>query len=86
VFEVVVDDLVQHQVDGFPHAARLAFAELRVALELGPWSGEPAHANYPDSPTRTKAFGPHREGLAGYVIIDRADRRQVVIVEVAWLG
>ncbi len=86
MFEVVVDDLVQHQVDGLSHAARLAFAELRVALELSPWSGEPAHGAYPDSPTRTQAFGPQREGLAGYVIIDRADRRQVVIVELAWLG
>jgi hypothetical protein len=75
VFEVVVDDLVQTQVDGFSHAGRLAFAELRVALELSPWSGEPAHAAYPDSPTRTMAFGPQREGLVGYVIIDRPDRR-----------
>lgn len=86
MFEVLVDDLVQRQVDEFSRAAQLAFMELKVALELDPKTGTPANAAYPDRGTRTKEFGPHREGLAGYVVIDREDLRQVVIVEVAWLG
>ena len=86
MFEVLVDDLVQRQVDGWSRAAQRAFDELKTVLELNPKGGRPAHAKFPDAPSRMMAFGPHKEGLAGYIVIDREDRRDVVIVEVTWLG
>jgi hypothetical protein len=86
VFDVVLDGLVEQQVSHWSPAAQAAFMELRAALELNPWGGRPANAAHPHRAARSQEFGPDREGLAGYIVIDREDRRQVVIVEVAWLG
>lgn len=74
------------QWHGWSRAAQRAFDELKTTLELNPQGGRPAQAAYPDRPSRMMAFGPHKEGLAGYVVIDREDRRVVVVVEVMWLG
>jgi hypothetical protein len=86
VFEVLLDDLVEQQVGRWSCAAQAAFTELKVMLELDPWGGMPASVTHPQRSTRTQEFGAGREGLAGYVVIDRDDLRRVVIVEVAWLG
>lgn len=86
MFEVLLDDLVEQQVGRWSHAAQAAFMELKVMLELNPWGGMPASVAHPQRAVRTQEFGADREGLVGYVVIDRDDLRQVVVVEAAWLG
>ncbi|MCD2186631.1 hypothetical protein [Actinomycetospora soli] len=63
-------------IDDLPERFPAAFAELRVALEVAPWSvGEPYHPANP-SGSRSAAFGPDERGLVVFAVEDR-DRRVV---------
>lgn len=82
MYRVVTDDDIARQLDALPPAALTAFAELRVLLELDPWSGGPVNPANPDGPVRTRSFGTAHEGVAAYLILE-ADRR-VDLVQIAW--
>lgn len=83
MYSVVTDDHVQHQVEALPHDALDSFAELRVVLEVNPWSGDSVNANNPDGPVRTLTFG-HGLGLVTYLILE--DQRRVDLLIVQWVG
>ncbi|MGH3765110.1 MAG: hypothetical protein ACRDTX_08160 [Pseudonocardiaceae bacterium] len=65
-----------------PTEGQQTWRELRAALELAPWNGEPLHPDVPDG-VLSWQFGPHREGLA-YLVVEHA--RQVAVLEVLWFG
>jgi hypothetical protein len=81
VYRVTIDEHTQQQFDGAE--GQQAWRELRSTFEVAPWNGEPL---YPDNPEGmlTLQFGPHREGLAYYVVVEHA--RQVAVIEVQWFG
>jgi hypothetical protein len=83
VYRVTTDRDVEQQIDALPAAGLNAYLELRAALEVSPWSGEPLH---PDNPkgVLTWSFGGHGEGLVYYLILE--DQRRVDIVRVLWIG
>jgi hypothetical protein len=60
VYRVVTDELSQQQIEALPAEALAAVAELRILLEVQPWSGEPLHTKNPHG-VQTISFGPHRE-------------------------
>lgn len=77
-------DEVDEQVAALPHEALGSYAELRLLLELQPWSGDSLNRNNPNGEVRSHPFGPYSEGLAIYVILDQ--QRRVVLVRVLWLA
>lgn len=80
MYEVDLAGSANAQVDALPAAALAPFAELRVALEIAPWAGDPYRKDYPGGPVRTIAFG--TAGLAMYLILER--QRRVEIFDVLW--
>jgi hypothetical protein len=84
VYRVEADEPLRRQVDALPVDGQVAFAELRVVLEVAPWSGEPINPTNPDGAVRVMAFGADSRGLASYVILD--DQRRVELVQIAWFG
>lgn len=84
MYEVSADEQSQPEIDALPRAALLFFAEARVAMEVAPWNGDAINAAYPDAPVRTLAFGPYRQGLITYLILE--DQRRVDILKVLWIG
>lgn len=87
MYRVNIDVEAQPAVDALPAeggpAAVAAFLELRQALELSPHSVGDLGGSSPTANMRTVAFGPAREGLAVWYVVE-ADRR-VEIVRVMWL-
>lgn len=81
MYRVVTDDQIQRHLDALPRPAPAAFAELRVLLEVDPWAGGPVNPGNPDGPVRTMSFGPDREGVAAYLILD--DQRRVDLLQIA---
>ena len=77
-------DDVAEAIDALPARLLAPFAELRVALELAPWSvGVPFN---PDNPggSRTATFGPADDGLILFGIRER-DARVVTVLSVVQL-
>ncbi|TCO57065.1 hypothetical protein [Actinocrispum wychmicini] len=83
MYQITTDESVQRQIDRLPTEALAPFAELRMLLELKPWSGDALNGNNPDGPVRTFAFG-QGLGLATYLILE--DQRRVDLLQVIWLG
>lgn len=83
VYQVVVDERVQAQLDALPAAALNAYLDLRSTLEAVPHNGRPLHPARPDG-VLTFAFGPDGQGLVYYLVLDDLDR--VDILDVQWLG
>lgn len=83
MYEVVDDAQSRSQIDALPAEVLVGFAELRAALEVAPWSGDPLNVANPDGPVRTLTFGPERQGLVTYLV--HAQRR-VDLLDVLWLG
>ncbi|MBF6327596.1 hypothetical protein IU452_03585 [Nocardia transvalensis] len=71
-------------MDALPTPALAAYAELRVVLEVSPWSGESINAAKPDAAVRTMSFGERHEGLVTYVILEQ--QREVHVLMVQWVG
>ena len=84
MYRVETDPDAKDQIDALPPSALSAYAELRVMLEVSPWSGAPINDGNPDGPVRTISFGPEYEGLVTYLIAD--DRREVHVLIVQWVG
>ena len=83
MYHVTIDEHTQQQLDALPVEGQQSWRELRATLEVAPWNGEPL---YPDNPKGmlTWQFGPHREGLAYYLVVEHD--RQVAVLEVQWFG
>lgn len=84
MYRVVVDDRTEHQIAALPAAALASFAELRTALEVGPWNGNALLERNPGGPVRTMTFGPRQQGMVTYLILD--DQRRVDLLDVVWLS
>ncbi|WP_067464308.1 hypothetical protein [Nocardia amamiensis] len=84
MFLVVTDSGANDQVHALPDHALALYAELRVVLEVSPWSGESINRANPDAPVRQMTFGHDHEGLVTYLVADR--QREVHILAVQWLG
>ncbi|MDL5159275.1 hypothetical protein [Actinomycetospora termitidis] len=65
-----VDEEIAAAIDELPERFLVTFTELRVALEVAPWSvGGPYHpANPPGS--RSATFGPDDRGLVVFAVKD----------------
>jgi hypothetical protein len=73
--EPVGDDIAA-AIDALPSDFLAAFAEVRVALEVTPWSvGQPYNPAKPAG-SRSATFGPDERGLVIYSVED-SDRRTV---------
>jgi hypothetical protein len=84
VYGVDADSFLQKQIDALPAEALAGFAELRTVLELAPWSGDPINADHPHEPVRVASFGPDRQGLVTYLVLD--EQRRVELLQIAWLA
>ena len=82
MYRVIDDDPVPEQVVALPAGALSAYAEVRVLLEVTPWSGSPYRREKPDGPMRTLAFG--SSGGVTYLILER--EREVHVLLVQWIG
>jgi hypothetical protein len=85
MYTVESDDQALEQAAALPSEALPSFAELMTLLEIGPWGGKPYNMERaPEGNLRTHVFGPHREGLVMYLILE--DQRRVVVLRVLWTG
>jgi hypothetical protein len=84
LYTVETTDEVSDQVAMLSRDALHAFAELVDLLELHPWSGDAYSDQNPDGNMRAHVFGPLREGLAIYMILEREQR--VIMLRVLWLA
>jgi hypothetical protein len=82
VYRITTDEESGPQVEALPASALAPFAEVRAALEVAPWSGDPYHRDRPDTALRSRIFGPDGEGLVVYLILD--DQRRVDLLVVLW--
>lgn len=82
MYAVTTDEVSQRQIDALPANALTSIAEVRVVLELAPWSGRPYHSRNPDGPMRTLTFG-LGSGSVIYLILE--DQRRVDILDVVWI-
>lgn len=74
--ETVGDD-IDASIEALPEDFLASFAELRVALEVSPWSvGRPYVASNPNG-SRTASFGPGDRGMVLYVV---QEHEQVVAI------
>ncbi|MDQ3989066.1 MAG: hypothetical protein M3291_07695 [Actinomycetota bacterium] len=78
VYRVTTDQQSQPQIDALPSDALAPFAEVRTTLEVAPWGGDTLNDDNPDAPVRTLAFGPDRQGLVTYLILDEQRRVDVL--------
>jgi hypothetical protein len=74
----------REQIDALPAEALPYFAELLAFLELTPGAGKPYNEQNPDGAMRAQPFGPHGEGLAVYLVLER--QRRVVMLVITWIG
>lgn len=84
MYTVTLDDESEPQVGALPPVALAPFAELRAALEVAPWNGDPFDRLKPDGAIRTWTFGPNSEGMAVYLVLESQQR--VDLLKVLWAG
>jgi hypothetical protein len=84
VYLVETDEQAQKQIDALPAHVLGHYAELRTLLEVGPWSGESVNRRNPEAEVRFLLFGPSREGMVTYLILE--DQRRVDVLQVVWIG
>ena len=63
-----------------------SYAEIRVVLEVAPWSGDSLNKANPNGAVRTATFGPlpRAWSLTQYLVLE--DIRRVDVLDVVWLG
>lgn len=84
MYRVEYGDEAQEQADALPFDAIAAFLEVLAMLGVAPWGGKSLNRNNPSANILTLAFGPERQGMVTYMILE--DRRHVEILKVMWLG
>lgn len=84
MYRVTTDERSQPQIEALPQPAWAAFAELRVLLEVTPWSSDSINADNPDAGVRTRPFGADGQGLITFLILE--ELRRVDILDVLWIG
>jgi hypothetical protein len=85
VYVVRSSDEVDEQVAHLPPDAAARFAELRTALELDPWSGDPYVRANPQAPMRSRDFETTSgDGFVVYLVLERD--RIVDLIQVVWYG
>jgi hypothetical protein len=85
VYVVRSSDEVDEQIAQLPHDGAARFAELRGALELDPWSGEPYVRTNSHSAMRTRTFAAASgEGFVVYMVLERD--RIVDLLQIIWFG
>jgi hypothetical protein len=84
VYRVTTDQQSQPQIDALPTDALAPFAEVRATLEVAPWGGDSLNDDDPDAPVRTFAFGPDRQGMVTYLILDA--QRRVDVLDILWIS
>lgn len=84
LYRIEEDERAQAQVEALPEAALTPYAELRVLLELAPWSGDSLNSGNPTGAVRTATFGPEAQGMVTYLVLD--DIQRVDVLDVVWLG
>jgi hypothetical protein len=83
-YRVDEDERAQAQVRALPATALTSYGEIRVVLEIAPWSGDSLNNANPDGAVRTATFGPAPEGMVTYLVLE--DIRRVDVLDVVWLG
>jgi hypothetical protein len=66
-----------------PPDALSELAEAMSLLELVPEKGDPYHRANPEGGMRNLVFGPHREGLITYLLLE--EQNLVDLARVTWL-
>jgi len=85
VYGVRSSDEVDEQIAQLPHDGAARFAELRTALELDPWSGDPYIRTDPHSSMRTRTFAAASgDGFVVYMVLERD--RFVDLLQIIWFG
>lgn len=84
MYDVTTDEQSHAQIMALPNDALGFLTEARATLEVAPWNGDPFVDDRPDGPVRTLLFGPHREGMITYLILE--NQRRVDLLKVIWLG
>ena len=84
MYELETDPEAVGDLQGLPASALVPYAEALALLEVTPWSGEAYNRQRPDGNMRVVPFGPSREGLVVYLILE--DQRRVAVLRVMWLG
>lgn len=83
MYVVRSSDQLDEQIAQLPHDAAARFAELRAALELDPWSGNPYIRTKSDSAMRTRTFAAASgDGFVVYVVLE--PDRLVDLLQIAW--
>ncbi|GAA1007265.1 hypothetical protein Aple_017690 [Acrocarpospora pleiomorpha] len=67
-----------------PTASDLRRLEVLAVLGVAPRSGKSLNKNNPNANILTLAFGPEKQGMVTYMVLE--DRRHVEILKVMWLG
>lgn len=84
MYDVTTDEQSQPQIEALPAEALPYLAEARATPEVAPWNGAPLDDDRPDAPIRTLLFGPHRQGMITYLILE--DQRRVDMLKILWLS
>ncbi|WP_246633184.1 hypothetical protein [Pseudonocardia nigra] len=85
MYRITTDQQSQPQIDALPPEALAPFAEVRATLEVAPWTaGDSLNDNNPDGAVRTLVFGPDRQGMVTYLVLD--EQRRVDLLDVLWLS
>lgn len=84
MYQVEPGDEALEQAAALPLEALTPLLEVWAVLAVAPWGGRSLKADNPHANILTHAFGPQRQGLVTYMILE--DQRRVVVLQVAWLG
>jgi hypothetical protein len=79
-YRVEEDERAQAQVEALPAAALAACAEIRVALEIAPWSGDSINSRNPNGAVRTVTFRFASQGVVTYLVLEDVRRADVLDV------
>ena len=74
---------MREQLEELPAGAVASFSEILVMLEVGPWGGDSLNRERPENNMRSVVFGPERQGLVVYLILE--DQRRVIPLSLTWI-